>query len=427
MTVEAQQALTLADREQDGLAALEHVLGSGDISQLTNRQRVGHYLRLCRSLGLSELSRPFDWLWFKEAGGEEKLVLYPNQSATAQLRRLHHMRIELTRKEVVGELFVVEAKATTPDGRYDVSSKYVPLTNKYGKLTGQYLANAMMKAETGAKRRVTLSMIGLSLPPAAGEAVSWRPAIIDGTGRIVPNPTEQDKALAADPTMARTIGEPVFEDLEIDEDELTGQAPRPEELVKPKRDPAAPRPTFGMDERRALGAWSSIVRDTYLADDDARHAFVRAWTEARWPAAARTESLRTFFRRATEPQATEFLAHVRNLCEIEQANAIEPLPEPLPEPFPDPVPDPVPEPVPGAVAPAGPYPETVYSRAELFAFYDDWAAYMRALDSAWTPENVRRVADTALRRKVDELVATARDLAAYLERADEAEESAEAF
>jgi hypothetical protein len=112
-----------AEQEQAGIAALAHVLGSGDLAQLTDEQRVGHYLRLCRSLGLNPLSRPFDWVYFKEPGGDEKLALYPNQSCAAQLRRQHHMRVEITRREIVGELFVCEAKAYTPDGREDVSSK----------------------------------------------------------------------------------------------------------------------------------------------------------------------------------------------------------------------------------------------------------------------------------------------------------------
>lgn len=49
----------LEERERDGVSALVHVLGSGDISRLSDEQRVGHYLRLCKSLGLEPgLDRP---------------------------------------------------------------------------------------------------------------------------------------------------------------------------------------------------------------------------------------------------------------------------------------------------------------------------------------------------------------------------------
>ena len=155
------QLTALVEREQAGALALDDVLGTGDLSRLSNVQRVGHYLRVCRSLGLNPLSRPLDWIVFKDPDGAEKLTLYANQSCAAQLRRQHHIRVEVVRREVVGELFVCEVKASTPDGREDFASKYVPLTNRHGRLTGQQLGNAMMKAETGAKRRVTLSMVGL--------------------------------------------------------------------------------------------------------------------------------------------------------------------------------------------------------------------------------------------------------------------------
>lgn len=317
------QALVSADQEEAGIAALLHVLGTGDLSQLSDRERAGHYARLCRSLGLNELSRPFDWIWFKDPqSNAEKLVLYPNQSCTAQLRRQHHMRVQITRREIVGELFVCEATAYTPDGREDVATKYVPLTNKYGRLTGNMLANAMMKAETGAKRRVTLSMIGLSTPPDADEATSWRTATIDGSGRILENPTAEQKALAADPRMARTIGEPVFEDVEADDGDVVSQAVRPDELQRPQA-PAGPRPSFRAsdeDVERWQRAWFATVKGLSLDTDAARHAYVAAWTrdELGWPEAKRTDSLRTMFARMTADEAGDFLAQVRALMEDEK-------------------------------------------------------------------------------------------------------------
>ena len=206
----------LAEREQAGAVALDDVLGTGDLARLSNVQRVGHYLRVCRSLGLNPLSRPLDWIVFKGPDGGEKLTLYANQSCAAQLRRQHHIRVEVVRREVVGELFVCEVKASTPDGREDFASKYVPLTNRYGRLTGQHLGNAMMRAETGAKRRVTLSMVGLSEPP--DDLPAWRRVIIDGTGRLIEQPTQEQAYLAEHPAAAKAIGEPTFEDSGIPED-----------------------------------------------------------------------------------------------------------------------------------------------------------------------------------------------------------------
>jgi hypothetical protein len=313
---------SIATREQAGIAALEHVLGTGDLSQLSNEQRVGHYLRMCRSLGLNPLSRPLDWIFFRDPDGTEKLQLYPNQSCAAQLRRQHQIRVEVTRRETVGEMFVVEVKGTTPDGREDFASKYVPLTNKYGRLTGQQYANALMKAETGAKRRLTFSMVGLAVPPDPEEAaVGWRPVIVDGTGMILRHPSPEQRYLAETPTAARAIGEPVFEDLAVPDDpDDASQAVRPEELERPRqpRPRATLRPTKEqITERRR--AWFAAVKGSSLASDDARHRFVGQWTATEgWPAGKQTDSLSTFLSRATEREAEDLLAHVRALVEDER-------------------------------------------------------------------------------------------------------------
>jgi hypothetical protein len=303
-------AVAVTDRDQAGVDALEHVLGTGDLAQLSNAERVGHYLRLCRSLGLNPLSRPFTWIEFERGG----LQLYPNQSCAAQLRRQHQIRIEVTRREPVGEFFVVEVKGTTPDGREDFASKYVPLSNSRGRLMGQEYANAIMKAETGAKRRLTFSMVGLAVPPDPDDGGTWRPVIVDGTGMIIQQPTAEQQYLAQTPAAARAIGEPVFEDSPINEEGVgQSQAARPEEFQRARQE--RPRPTFKPTAEQIqhwLNSWFAAVSGSSLDHDDERHTFVRQWTESR------TESLRDFFSTATARQAEDLLAHVRALVEDER-------------------------------------------------------------------------------------------------------------
>jgi len=323
----------IAVREQAGIDALVHVLGTGDLAQLSNEERVGHYLRVCRSLSLNPLSRPFDWIFFRDPDGTEKLQLYPNQSCAAQLRRQHQMRLEVTRRETIGEMFVVEVKATTPDGREDFASKYVPLTNKYGRLNGQQYANALMKAETGAKRRATFSMVGLALPPDTDDGGAWRPVVVDGTGMIVRHPTPEQQYLAATPTAARAIGEPVFEDSGIAEDDATttSQAVRPEEVERPKRPPGPP-PTF-RPTKEQVDAWQraffAAVTSSSLDGDDARHRYVEQYSCSMpgWPVAKQTDSLPTFLARCTPREAEDFLAHTRALVADEKAANEEALAE----------------------------------------------------------------------------------------------------
>lgn len=302
--------LVAADREQ-AAGALQHILATGDLSKLSNEQRVAYYLDTCESLGLNPRSRPFDWLML-----DGKLVLYPNKSCGEQLRRQHMISVRVMRREVVGEMFVVEVEGRTPNGRTDQSSKYVPLKDGRGqKLVGNNLANAFAKAETGAKRRLVLSMVGLASPPDPEEVQSAKYVVVDGAGRIIPNPTEQQRAIAADPGMARVLHEPTYEDSDPRTSPLAGtpdQKPTAEELEQPKSD--GERATFGPDEetlKRWLGAWFAAVKGSSLDTDDARHRFVHGWTEGK------TDSLETFLRHCTNRQAGDFLAHVRAIVKDE--------------------------------------------------------------------------------------------------------------
>jgi len=71
--------------------------------------------------------------------------------------RLHGISIYITNRERMGDLYIVTARAKDKTGREDESTGAVPL----GTLKGDALANALMKCETKAKRRVTLSLAGL--------------------------------------------------------------------------------------------------------------------------------------------------------------------------------------------------------------------------------------------------------------------------
>jgi hypothetical protein len=131
---------------------LEQVAIGGDLSALTAAQRLAYYCAVCQSLGLNLLSKPFEYLTLNG-----KLRLYALRDCADQLRRLHGISIVITSRERLGELYLVTARATDRHGRTDESLGAVAL----GQLKGDALANALMKAETKAKRRVTLSLAGL--------------------------------------------------------------------------------------------------------------------------------------------------------------------------------------------------------------------------------------------------------------------------
>jgi hypothetical protein len=131
---------------------IEDVLVKGDLSKLTPEERAKYYMDTCKSMGLNPLTKPFEYITLNN-----KLTLYATRSCTDQLRALHEVSIlDLTRATTDG-VHVVTAKVQNGKGRVDMSTGAVSI----GNLRGDFLANALMKAETKAKRRATLSICGL--------------------------------------------------------------------------------------------------------------------------------------------------------------------------------------------------------------------------------------------------------------------------
>jgi hypothetical protein len=157
---------------------IESVITRGDLAKLTAEERTRYYSEVCRSVGLNPMTQPFQYI---ELDG--KLTLYARKDATDQLRQIHGISLTIVSREQVGDVYVVTARATTASGRVDESIGAVPLTKENGEwktaeksgkryfqgngtskpLTHDAMANALMKCETKAKRRVTLSICGLGL------------------------------------------------------------------------------------------------------------------------------------------------------------------------------------------------------------------------------------------------------------------------
>ena len=142
----------LTARENFNAETLEKVLIQGDLSKLSSQERLMYYNRVCQSLGLNPLTKPFDYITLNG-----KLTLYAKRDCTDQLRNLHDISIKITSREKMDDLYIVTAQGINKDGRIDESTGAVSILN----LRGEALANALMKSETKAKRRVTLSLAGL--------------------------------------------------------------------------------------------------------------------------------------------------------------------------------------------------------------------------------------------------------------------------
>lgn len=133
--------------------AVVSVLALGDLSKLSPEQKVQHYHRVCESMGLNPLTKPFEYITLNG-----KLTLYARKDATDQLRKINAVSIEKPDIAFQDNWIIVTVTARTKDGRTDSDVGVVSKTD----MRGDY-GNALMKAVTKAKRRVTLSICGLGM------------------------------------------------------------------------------------------------------------------------------------------------------------------------------------------------------------------------------------------------------------------------
>lgn len=147
--------MTVTTRNQEKspeISIIEQVAISGDLSKLTGEQRVSYYNKVCESLGLNPFTQPFAYIVLNG-----KLSLYAKKDCTEQLRKINGISVVSLEDKMIDDIYIVTAKVKTKDGRTDESKGAVTI----GHLKGEMKANAIMKAETKAKRRATLSISGM--------------------------------------------------------------------------------------------------------------------------------------------------------------------------------------------------------------------------------------------------------------------------
>ena len=145
----AETALAKTDTEKN---IYESLAMRGDISALNPQDKAAYLQKLCESLGLNPFTQPFIPLKLNN-----KEILYASRGATDQLSSINKLTREIVKTERLEDVYIVTCKVTAPDGRFEIGTGAVTL----GTLKGDALANALMKAETKAKRRATLSFCGL--------------------------------------------------------------------------------------------------------------------------------------------------------------------------------------------------------------------------------------------------------------------------
>ena len=266
--------------------SIEKALIGGDLASLKPEERLHYYNAVCKSLSLNPLTKPFAYIVLNQ-----KLQLYALKDCTEQLRKIHGVSITNVDPKQIGELLVVVASAQDRDGRIDSSTGAVNLNG----LKGENLANAMMKAETKAKRRVTLSICGLGMldetevQTLREQGVASEP---QGNNWEAPNPTQpapsntsqntSGNATATSTPSTTTAGEPsvISHEPEI--------RPRSQKGAQPSStpQPAAPEPSQGPQQApqgEVVGAepvitekqrkmFFAISRSANLNDDQVKQA-----------------------------------------------------------------------------------------------------------------------------------------------------------
>ncbi len=159
----AKPDLTLSEK-------LEQILIQGDLTPLTTEERVSYYRKVCASLGLNPLTMPFSYISFRENdNAPAKLQLYARKDCSEQLRGIHGVSVLSLKREILDETCIVEVQVRDKNGKLDVGTGIVSLIKwdkyakppEWAKLKGREYDNALMKCETKAKRRATLSICGL--------------------------------------------------------------------------------------------------------------------------------------------------------------------------------------------------------------------------------------------------------------------------
>jgi hypothetical protein len=202
--------MTVPQKKEAPGDIMEAVIAKGDLSKLTPEERLRYYNETCRSLGLNPLTRPLEYIMLNN-----RLTLYARRDAADQLRKIHGISIEIISEETKDGLLTVHVRARDQSGRVDED---LGVVNFPDALRGDLRANAILKAVTKAKRRVTLSISGLGfldetevedIPAAAKRPRAPAPNVMVAhdaqTGEIQEPAAAEKASKAADVDLASDI------------------------------------------------------------------------------------------------------------------------------------------------------------------------------------------------------------------------------
>jgi hypothetical protein len=187
-----QQTTDLAQAQREAIGL--RVALNSNLAGMSDADIWQYYCAMCDRLALDPMSHPFDIITTTEKKREKKTLpngktdwvdvenevkkLYPNSSCTSQLgetRGYNYSPVKIEAEQSLIALGMKVARVSVeiiaPDGRTLVGESFIDLMSGWeGKaLSGNNLQNALKKAATQARRRGTLQMAGLAIPPDSVE------------------------------------------------------------------------------------------------------------------------------------------------------------------------------------------------------------------------------------------------------------------
>jgi hypothetical protein len=141
------------------MSKLEPLIVTGELIYLSPEDRIRFYVQVCESMGLNPLTRPLQFFEQIDRNGKRVLILYALRGACVQLSKLHSLTVKISDAIFSHDAVMFTATVTNPQGREDSA---IGATSLKG-LEGKEYADAIMAAQTKAKRRGVLDFTGSGL------------------------------------------------------------------------------------------------------------------------------------------------------------------------------------------------------------------------------------------------------------------------
>lgn len=141
------------------MTKMEPLVVTGELLFLTGEERIKFYIQVCESMGLNPLTRPLQFFEQIDRNNKRQLILYALRGACVQLAKNHNLTLALSKADFSHDAVMFTATVRNPQGREDSAIGAVSLKG----LEGKEYADAIMAAQTKAKRRGILDFVGSGL------------------------------------------------------------------------------------------------------------------------------------------------------------------------------------------------------------------------------------------------------------------------